>query len=186
VTALAHHRDDGPLLRRTARPTLPVAEPLLLAAALGLVAAAALTPGPAWTWLAAAWVLALGARAGRTPPRLAWPVPALLRALEYGAVLVLVGDDGSGYALLATLAFHHYDIVYRLRLRGAAPPPWLATVTGGWSVRVAVLTVGAALGAAIPVAQALTAVLATVYVVEATVSWSRPTTVTDPDLDPDL
>jgi hypothetical protein len=83
--------------------------------------------------------------------RLAWLVPPLLRALEYGwliALTALVEPDAMPicFALLAVLAFHHYDVVYRLRAQGQAPPDWVRAAGGGWEGRVLVATVLALAG----------------------------------------
>ena len=63
--------------------------------------------------------------ASRRPPgpRWGWVVPPLLRAVEYGAVVVAASVSGAGvgavcYAYLLALVWHHYDSANRLR-RGA-------------------------------------------------------------------
>lgn len=174
---LAPHRDDGPLPLLEPSAVLAIPAVLLLAAALVLVALAATTTtdtlalGPAWAWTAGALLLAIVAAWGRSLPRLDWPIPALLRALEYGTILVLVGVSGWSYALLATLAIRHYDIVYRVRLLGTAPPRWLAVVTGGWPVRSGLLVLAAGFGLAEPVAATLSILLAPVIVTEIVIHW---------------
>jgi hypothetical protein len=82
--------------------------------------------------------------------RLGWAVPAFLRLLELGAVLLvteLVAPHAMpwAYALCFVLAYHHYDTLYRA-LGGAEPPRWL--VLGGLGVegRVALLLLVGALG----------------------------------------
>ena len=50
------------------------------------------------------------------------------------------------FALLAVLAFHHYDTVYRLRHQRLAPPAWLRAAGGGWEGRVLVACVLALAG----------------------------------------
>lgn len=124
-----------------------------------------------WRLVAVALALAVLASTGRSLARLDWPIPALLRALEYGAVLVLVGSSPWTYALLATVAFHHYDIVYRVSLRGAGPPRWLQLATGGWPVRLAVLVVAAVLGVPETAAAALVVLLVPVYLGESGTLW---------------
>ena len=42
----------------------------------------------------------------------------------------------AAFALLCALAFRHYDLVYRLRHRGVAPPRWLDRAGGGWDGRL--------------------------------------------------
>jgi hypothetical protein len=185
------HLDGGPLadVVPTGWLKVPGVAPLLVAA--GLVGAAtviellAVTVGSGSVrqpiaWVGAGWLLALVAHGGRPHARLDWGTASLLRVVEYGGVLVLAADaDDTGrtlvwtFALLATLAVRHYDIVYRVRLLGSPPPGWLATVTGGWSGRLAVLLLAAALGS-VPVAIAvMTVVLAPIIVVEIVVSWTR-------------
>ena len=110
---LAEHRDDGLLAGRLPLGTVPGAEALWLTLAVLVVLAPAVpgTPGPAAGWVAAGTVLALMGSCGRGWPRLRWPTPALLRALEYGSVLVLAGGSTPSYVLLSVLALLHYDIV---------------------------------------------------------------------------
>jgi hypothetical protein len=112
--------------------------------------------------------------------RLAWLVPPLLRALEYGwliALTALAEPDAMPicFALLGVLAFHHYDVVYRLRTQGQAPPDWVRAAGGGWEGRVLVATVlalagGDALRWGMLVAAAA---LAVVFVGESVAGWIR-------------
>jgi hypothetical protein len=181
-------RDDGPLAPWLAAPgRLPVPAVAMLAAGLALLAGAAAglglgdvaalgTPAGAaraWPWAAAALLLAVLSTAGRARPRLDWPIPALLRGLEYGTVVLLAGADPWSYALLATLAAHHYDIVYRVRMSAPAPPRWLLMLTGGWAVRSAVVVVAAAAGEAAAAVTILTVLLAPAVVVASIATWSR-------------
>ncbi len=82
-------------------------------------------------------------------PRLARP--PLFRAAEYTTVLVLaVRSDSPGalpaaFGLVAAVAYHHYDTVYRIRGGTGAPPAWLVRVTGGHEGRTLLVTVLAAL-----------------------------------------
>ena len=179
-TTLDVHRDDGPLASVLHKVRLPFPEVIVLGSAALLSATGAVVvlvgtapPVPRW-WLAAGvWALALTGVAGRALPRLDWPRPALLRGTEYAAVLMLVGDDPWTYALLATLAFHHYDIVYRVALRGAGPPVWLRRVSGGWSLRLPLLIVATAVGVEQHAAAALTLVLAPMLLAESVFCWTR-------------
>ncbi|MYV69932.1 CDP-alcohol phosphatidyltransferase family protein, partial [Streptomyces sp. SID2131] len=80
-----------------------------------------------------------------------WLVPPLFRAAEYTTVLVLaVRSDSPGalpaaFGLVAAVAYHHYDTVYRIRGGTGAPPAWLVRVTGGHEGRTLLVTVLAAL-----------------------------------------
>lgn len=165
--------DDGPLDLLPVGATLPVPGTVLLVLALLVMGATAggWLPLATWQGAAVAVVLGLASRVGRPLARLDWLVPAGLRALEYSLVLLLVGASGWSFALLATLAVRHYDIVYRVRLRGTAPPVWIGAVTGGWFGRSAVLVAAAAFGPVGVVAAVMTVVLAPVITAELVTSW---------------
>jgi hypothetical protein len=103
----------------------------------------------------------------------------LVRALEYG-VLILTAALAHGhamracFALLAVLAFHHYDTVYRLRQQGAAPPAWVSIAGGGWDGRI-ILALVALLAAVTTAGMAVAAVLlAILFVGESVWSWLGP------------
>lgn len=179
------YRDDGPLalaLGRVLGPRLPLpAVALLFVGAIPLVVAlaihgaymprAALAPGVATV------VLLGGASAGRPAGRFDWAVPSLLRVLEYGlllwtAVLAHGWATRSCFALLAVLAYHHYDAVYRLRQSGG-PPAWLTVAAGGWEARV-LLAYLALLVDATAVGMAVAAgLLAVLFVGESVAWWAR-------------
>ncbi|WP_189297687.1 DUF5941 domain-containing protein [Streptomyces albospinus] len=80
-----------------------------------------------------------------------WLVPPLFRAGEYLTVLVLAArSDAPGalpaaFGLIAAVAYHHYDTVYRIRGGTGAPPRWLVRATGGHEGRILVVTALAAL-----------------------------------------
>jgi hypothetical protein len=109
---------------------------------------------------------------------LRWLVPPLVRAVEYGSLIALTQLSAPErmpycFALLAALAFHHYDAAYRLRLQGSPPPAWVALVGGGWEIRVAlagVLALAGGLGTGLLVAAV---VLGAVWLAESTASWAR-------------
>jgi hypothetical protein len=143
---LALYRDDGPLAR-----------------ALG----AALRP---------AWLKLTAGRAA--PHRLRWVVPPLIRLVEYSGLLWIGAREGqqseaAAFALIAVLAFRHYDLAYRLRHQGTTPPEWLANLALGWDGRLVlgyILLVAGALPAGFFIAAGL---LATVFVAESIAGWRR-------------
>jgi hypothetical protein len=110
--------------------------------------------------------------------RFDWLAPGAIRALEYG-VLILTAALAHGdamkacFALLAVLAFHHYDTVYRLRQQDAPPPAWVSIATGGWDGRI-ILAFVALLVAVTTAGMAVAAGLfAIVFVGESVSSWTR-------------
>ncbi|GAB3174287.1 DUF5941 domain-containing protein [Streptomyces incanus] len=171
--ALADLADTGPLAERIAgalRPTarrLPgfTAPAVALLGGAAVVATAALTGfGGPWPVLAALLYVLTSALAVARPLKgpLDWLVPPFLRAAEYGTVLVLAaGAEVNGalpaaYGLVAAVAYHHYDTVYRIRGDAGAPPPWLVRAIGGHEGRTLVVVVLAALLTASQFAVALT------------------------------
>ncbi|WP_446045138.1 DUF5941 domain-containing protein, partial [Streptomyces olivaceus] len=92
-----------------------------------------------------------------------WLVPPFFRAAEYGTVLALAAkSDVNGalpaaFGLVAAVAYHHYDTVYRIRGGAGAPPRWLVRTVGGHEGRTLVITVLAVLLTASQFKVALTA-----------------------------
>ncbi|MEV0037716.1 DUF5941 domain-containing protein [Streptomyces sp. NPDC050804] len=159
--ALADLADSGPLaegtaalLRRPAR-RLPGPLPFLIALLGGaaVVATASFAPldGP-WPVLAAVlYVLTSGLAVARPlGGALDWLVPPVFRAAEYGTVLVLAarsevnGALPAAFGLVAAVAYHHYDTVYRIRGGSGAPPKWLVRSAGGHEGRTLLVTALAA------------------------------------------
>src|SRR5205823_11963932 len=109
--------------------------------------------GPAWQVvpLAGLYVL-LSAEAVSHPLKgaLDWLIPPFFRAAEYGTVLVLAakadvnGALPAAFGLVAAVAYHHYDTVYRIRGNAGAPPAWLVRAIGGQEGRTLLVTVLAA------------------------------------------
>ncbi|MBN0048631.1 CDP-alcohol phosphatidyltransferase family protein [Streptomyces actuosus] len=159
--ALADLADSGPLAQAAARDLGErFRVPALLAAATGalVVLLPAALWGPAWATAAgAALYTALSGLAVARPLKgvLDWLVPPLFRAAEYGTVLLLAAkasaDSGvngvlpAAFGLVAAVAYHHYDTVYRIRGNAGAPPAWLIRATGGHEGRTLLVTVLAAL-----------------------------------------
>ncbi|MFJ3492546.1 DUF5941 domain-containing protein [Streptomyces sp. NPDC086091] len=154
--ALADLADNGPLAGALA-PLLrsgPHLAPLAAALGAALVVASAWAWGPSW-WvvLFAALYAVLSAEALSRPLKGAvdWLVPPFLRAGEYLTVLVLAakaevnGALPAAFGLVAAVAYHHYDTVYRIRGDAGAPPAWLVRAAGGQEGRTLLVAVLAAL-----------------------------------------
>ncbi|MER5825160.1 DUF5941 domain-containing protein, partial [Streptomyces mirabilis] len=131
-----------------------------------LVETSALLWGAGWqTVLCAVGYVLLSALAVVRPLKgaLDWLVPPFFRAAEYLTVLVLAAKaDVNGvlpaaFGLVAAVAYHHYDTVYRIRGNAGAPPHWLVRAIGGHEGRTLLVTVLAALLTAAQFKVALTA-----------------------------
>ncbi|MDQ1024380.1 phosphatidylglycerophosphate synthase [Streptomyces umbrinus] len=176
--ALADLTDSGPLAEFLARLTRGVR--LSGPAAVALVAGA-LVVGASWLSPYGSWWPALGAGvyvllspvALQRPLKgaLDWLVPPFYRAAEYGTVLVLAakadvnGALPAAFGLVAAVAYHHYDTVYRIRGNAGAPPHWLVRAIGGHEGRTLLVTVLAALLTATDFKVALTALAVAVALV---------------------
>ncbi|MBT3155549.1 CDP-alcohol phosphatidyltransferase family protein [Streptomyces sp. CHD11] len=177
--ALADLAGSGPLAEAlAARPALAArrlpAPAVALLGGAAVVTTAALTGyGSAWTVLAACVYVLTSALAVARPltGALDWLVPPFFRAAEYGTLLVLAAEaDVNGalpaaYGLVAAVAYHHYDTVYRIRGDAGAPPHWLVRSTGGHEVRTLLVAVSAAVLTASRFTVALTVLAVTVALV---------------------
>ncbi|MEU6809889.1 DUF5941 domain-containing protein [Streptomyces sp. NPDC046831] len=160
--ALADLADSGPLAEGLAGASgglarrLPgaAAPALALLGGVAVVATAALTGfGGPWPVLGAVVYTAASALAVARPLKgaLDWLVPPFFRAAEYGTVLALAAKAGVGgalpaaFGLVAAVAYHHYDTVYRIRGGAGAPPAWLVRAIGGQEGRTLLVAVLAAL-----------------------------------------
>ena len=180
-------RDDGPVARalgatvgRSVRlPSITLLAlgtlPLLLVIAIDGTDASNAAAGVVVGWL----VVAGGASRGRPhTDSLRWAIPPSLRLAEYATVLwlgALAGGSGPApaFALLAVLAFRHYDLWYRLRFLGVGPPGWVGDAAGGWEGRLLagyVLLVAGALPAGFFVGAGL---LGALFVGEGISGWTR-------------
>ena len=128
------YRDDGPLARVLGgalgrvglSPTL-----LLVVAVAPLFVVAAIEGAGASDGVAAAvvaWLVVVGLGIGRAPARSlgvgdpgAGPPGRVRGAAVAGRARRPLGAPAA-FALLAALAFRHYDLVYRLRQQGTSPP----------------------------------------------------------------
>ncbi|MEV7324824.1 DUF5941 domain-containing protein [Streptomyces sp. NPDC093970] len=152
--ALADLADNGPLAGLLSRALpAPPGLPLLVALAGVAVLTVSLFSGVTWAPVAGAAVYALTSGLALARPlkgALDWLVPPLFRAAEYGTVLVLAGKSGvngtlpAAFGLVAAVAYHHYDTVYRIRGGAGAPPAWLVRAVGGQEGRTLLVTVVAA------------------------------------------
>lgn len=184
--ALADLTDSGPLvelLLRSARGTTRRAAPYLALAGGVLVVCSALLWGAGWqSVLCAVGYVVMSALAVLRPLKgpLDWLVPPFFRAAEYGTVLVLAAKSGvngtlpAAFGLVAAVAYHHYDTVYRIRGDAGAPPRTLVRAVGGHEGRTLLVTVLAALLTAEQFKVALTALavyVALVVLVESIRFW---------------
>lgn len=194
--ALAELADSGPVAEGVARLAGPVVRKLpgiavpglAVAGAAVLVAAAWLAPAGSWWPFPAAVVYALTSGAAVARPlkgALDWLVPPVFRAAEYTTVLALAARSGepgansalpAAFGLVAAVAYHHYDTVYRIRGGAAAPPRPLVRAIGGHEGRVLAVTAAAALahgheGSLLIAFSALAGVLALVVLAESIRFW---------------
>ncbi|MCF3144821.1 DUF5941 domain-containing protein [Streptomyces platensis] len=159
--ALADLADSGPLAELIARGARGRGRTgSFLAPAMAFLSAAVLlvwvifeNDPASWLTVGVAFCSALLAGAAVSRPlkgALDWLVPPFFRAGEYVTILVLAaradvpGALPAAYGLVAAVAYHHYDTVYRIRGGTGAPPRWLVRATGGHEGRILVITVLAA------------------------------------------
>ncbi|MFJ3659511.1 DUF5941 domain-containing protein [Streptomyces sp. NPDC090119] len=170
--ALADLADTGPLAGALGRvlkrglPGLAVPAVALLGGA-AVVACSALTGFGGWLPVVGALVYVLTSALATARPlkgSLDWLVPPFFRAAEYGTVLALAaradvhGALPAAFGLVAAVAYHHYDTVYRIRGDAGAPPAWLVRAIGGQEGRTLLVTVLAALLTASQFTVALTVI----------------------------
>ncbi|MGW1536135.1 DUF5941 domain-containing protein [Streptomyces aureus] len=168
--ALVDLTDSGPLAESLTRfaGRLPRVAPAVVAFAAGavVVTCAALAPYGGWLPVVGAAVYVLLSPAALLRPlkgALDWLVPPFYRAAEYLTVLALAVNAGmngvlpAAFGLVAAVAYHHYDTVYRIRGNAGAPPHWLVRAIGGHEGRTLLVTVLAALLTAAQFKVALTA-----------------------------
>ncbi|MBY8840802.1 DUF5941 domain-containing protein [Streptomyces sp. SP2-10] len=155
--ALADLTDTGPLAGTGAKrlgrrsPRNAFAAPLWAAAgaAVLLIDVSLRSFG---NWQTVVGALVYVATSGRAVARslkgpLDWLVPPVFRAAEYCTILVLAaraevnGALPAAFGLVAAVAYHHYDTVYRIRGNAGAPPAWLVRSIGGHEGRTLLVTV---------------------------------------------
>lgn len=153
--ALADLADSGPLAELVARrgPKSWSAPALAAIGAVALVAAALTQPfGSGQMVVAAVFYAVFSGLAVAAPLKgaLDWLVPPVFRAAEYLTILILAARSDvphavpAAFGLVAAVAYHHYDTVYRIRGGTGAPPQWLVRTIGGHEGRTLVVTVLAA------------------------------------------
>ncbi|WP_327309164.1 DUF5941 domain-containing protein [Streptomyces sp. NBC_01298] len=187
--ALADLADSGPLAELAARVLTRLHARSLGLLGLAVAAAAVLAiwqqPFGSWKSVAAAGMYVLVAGSAVMAPlkgALDWLVPPVFRAAEYTTVLILAakadvpGALPAAFGLVAAVAYHHYDTVYRIRGGTGAPPHWLVRTIGGHEGRILLITVLASVLASravdFPVAlTALAVFVALVVLVESIRFW---------------
>jgi hypothetical protein len=185
-STLLVYRDDGPIARALGGAAsrvlgrvpavVPAAVgvlPLIAAIAIGGSDASNLVAGVVLAWLVLVGGLSHGAS---HTDRMAWATPPTVRLGEYAALLWIAALDGvasepAAFALLCALAFRAYDLVYRLRHQAATPASWVNALSLGWEGRVVLAFVLLAAGALPAGYFVWAALVAVVFVSEATVSW---------------
>ncbi|MGW1957459.1 DUF5941 domain-containing protein [Streptomyces sp. NPDC001920] len=174
--ALADLADNGPLAEGLSKVAWPLKTPFasaLMGAAAMLFTVALAPHGSRLPALVAVFYVALSALALARPLKgaLDWLVPPLFRAAEYGTVLILAakadvnGALPAAFGLVAAVAYHHYDTVYRIRGNAGAPPAWLVRAIGGHEGRTLLVTVLAAVLSASQFTVALTVLAVAVALV---------------------
>ncbi|MFJ3822298.1 DUF5941 domain-containing protein [Streptomyces nodosus] len=186
--ALADLADSGPLATFVAGLRGPntrfyLGDPLLRALFGVVILSAALFSGDPWITVGGAAIYTVSAGQALSQPlkgALDWLVPPLFRAAEYGTVLVLAAKAGvngalpAAFGLVAAVAYHHYDTVYRIRGGAGAPPSWLVRAIGGHEGRTLLVTALAALLGAAQFKVALTVLagyVAVLVIVESVRFW---------------
>ncbi|WP_285773282.1 DUF5941 domain-containing protein [Microtetraspora sp. NBRC 13810] len=154
-STLVAYRDDGVLSRGMGLlvagqlPPLPPALAGAFVTAILLLVGVAGTEGLAVFAPAVALLLSGPGSSHLHDGRLDWLVPPILRLIEY----VFIASVGFAhevppvivFMLLGAMAFHHYDVVYRVRQR-VYPPAWLATAGLGWDGRMLLVALGGLVG----------------------------------------
>jgi hypothetical protein len=177
------YRDDGPIARGVGS-LVRVSHSLVSVVALAPMFVLIALKGDGASHLAVglvlAWLVVVGGAASGTPPTDAfrWAVAPLLRLAEYAGLLwigAVAGEESqpAAFAVLAVVAFHHYDLVYRLRNLGTEPPRFVGDLALGWDGRLVlgyILLVAGALPAGFFIAAGL---LATAFVTESIAGWRR-------------
>jgi hypothetical protein len=150
-------RDDGPLASRIGAVVQGQLPPLLPAIAgitvTAMLAALGLHNMPGVLLLAPAVTMLLAALGADSPHtgRFDWLVPPLLQSGEYvylAAVAFAANVPAPAtYVLIAAVALHHIDVLYR-EPHGVAPSPRATEAGLGWEGRMLIVGLGGMLGLA--------------------------------------
>lgn len=186
--ALQSYRDDGPLAELLVNATATRRLPWALFTFLGSASLAAgllLDRGDIGVWAVAgvAGFILLNATVRPEKRPLGWFTPPLLRVGEYGLFIVVAASSTAQarpavYGLLAAVAFHHYDLVYRLRHQNITAPAWVRRAGLGWDGRMLVAIVLAATSTVTVGCLVFATWCAVIFVAESIRSWTaleRPT-----------
>ncbi|GAA2623988.1 DUF5941 domain-containing protein [Actinomadura fulvescens] len=179
---LRAYRDDGPIcvglgkLSRGLLPPLPGAVIALVVTGVLLATGVGDDNTPALFAPVVALLLTGPACSHLHNGRLDWLVPPIIRAIEYGYLAVLGFAQGVSapliFALIAVLAYHHYDTVYRTRQR-LWPQDWVFRAGFGWEGRM-LLVAFVGLSGLLPFAYAaLAAYLGVLFGSESVTTWTR-------------
>ncbi|MFF5979854.1 DUF5941 domain-containing protein [Streptomyces olindensis] len=177
--ALADLTDSGPLaelvsrLRSPRGKILPYTPVIVAAIGAALLLVNTASRGAGGAALTAPFYVVFAGCALMQPLKgpLDWLVPPLFRAAEYCTILLLAakadvnGALPAAFGLVAAVAYHHYDTVYRIRGNAGASPAWLVRSIGGHEGRTLLVTVLAALLTASQFTVALTALAVAVALV---------------------
>lgn len=178
---LDYQTDLGPLARAAGRILMASFRAAVLGLPLTLAGAVLLWRGPGGLALLVTLAGLLLTGVGCRPAlqhHLAWQAPVLLWLAE--AAFVMAAASGVAeehrwlaFAYLAAVAWHRYDVVYRLRDTGQPPPRWVTAATLGVDGRILVVVLVAWLApAGVPWLLGLGALaLITVYAVESARAW---------------
>ncbi|MFJ2743290.1 DUF5941 domain-containing protein [Streptomyces sp. NPDC087440] len=184
--ALADLADSGPLAEFVAQAPSKGRSPAPLVAgfaAVLLLATVCVAPFGDWRTVVVAVAYALLAGFAVSRPLkgvLDWLVPPIFRIAEYCTILVLaVRADVAGalpaaFGLVAAVAYHHYDTVYRIKGGTGAPPNWLVRAVGGHEGRTLLVVALATLSTSVDFPLALTVmavVIALVVLAESIRFW---------------